>query len=189
MSNNKKSKLLSKIFIVIVLIVILGLIGYLVYDLFFNDDMIEENGVTFKRYTELVLTDEECSTGSIITKVENGNIIFLKDDKKSTLEIGNVKYLYKANGANTSCNKFTLFYLTEDNKLYLIKNPLSKILNSKKTKFKAETFITDDFGSNLELLSSNILDFVGDTSRVISDTTFYFVSVMNTDGKLEQISY
>lgn len=189
MSNNKKSKILSNVFISVVLIVILCLIGYLIYDLYIKDNMVEEDDVSFKRYTELVLTDETCSTGSVVTKVENGNIVFLKSDMKAVFEVGNVKYLYKANGGNTACDKFTLFYLTDDNKLYLIKNPLSKILNSKKTKFKYESFISDDFGKNYELLSSDILDFVGDTNRDISDTTFYFVSVMNTEGKLEQISY
>lgn len=187
MSNKKKGKTLTNLFVIVVIIVILGLIGYLVYDLFFKDNMVTDNEIQFKRYTELVLTDETCSTGSIVAKVEDGDIVFIKNNDKLTYDIDNVSYIYKANGNSTECNKFTLFYITTDNKLYLIKNPLSKILN--KNKFKADSFIANDFGKNLELLSENINDFVGDTSMVISDTTFYFINVMNSEGSMEKISY
>lgn len=130
------------------------------------------NETDFIRQTEIVLVKEPDCTGQHSTSLtasinSNGNIGIAQDKGAEEVIVGNAKYLYSVNVI--ACDNVKLYYITNDNELYLLDNPSSSALNQKGVK------VTDN----------KIAEFLGIDNR----TDGNYLKVLNTIGEVEYYKY
>ena len=165
------------ILVVILSLLVLGLSIYIVYDkvLKNNNIPIENNDFQEKDYirqTSVVLIEEPNCTGQHSTSLKaeinsNKNIAITQDKAIEEIIIKKTKYLYKIN--IIACDNVKLYYITEDNGLYVIEQPSTEKTNQTGTK----------------VTSSKIIEFLGEEHR--DDGSYLKVL---TEGKnIEYIKY
>ena len=133
-----------------------------------NDNILQQNYI---RETRVTLIEEPNCTGigsSVIATIEtNGNISIAKDRGAMEIEANNAKYLYKV--GILACDNVKLYYITEDNDLYLIDNPNSYDLNQQ----------------SIKVSENKVTEFLGTESK--SDGAYLKVLLKN--GSVEYIKY
>ncbi len=188
MENIEKENKRLKVLLVILIVVLLGVGCYHYYVTYVKVDTNNENEVSnntdvdvskndnilhqnYIRETRVTLIEEPNCTGvgsSVIATIEkNGNISIAKDRGAMEIEANNAKYLYKV--GILACDNVKLYYITEDNDLYLIDNPNSYDLNQQ----------------SIKVSENKVTEFLGTESK--SDGAYLKVLLKN--GSVEYIKY
>lgn len=177
---------------IILSVLVVALSGYIVYDKMLNNNDLDnnisdENGnniidntennsenleeLNFVRETRLTLIDEPNCTGRgtplMATIEDDGNISIAQDGGAVEIQVGNAKYLYRV--GILACNSFKLYYITEDNELYVIDNQNANTLNQKAVK----------------ATESKVIEFLGVEGK--SDGSY--LKVLLENRKIEYIKY
>lgn len=128
-----------------------------------NDSTVSYSEDDFIRQTKVTLVEEPACTGnasSLTASIEqDGNIAISQGGGAVIIEPGNAKYLYQV--GVIACDSVILYYITEDNDLYVIDNPDARTPNQKATKVfekKVTEFLgteVDEEGGNLKVLLDN----------------------------------
>ena len=135
-----------------------------------NNDNISE--LDYIRQTSIVLVEEPNCTGGHSTSLKaeinsNKNIAIAQDKAAEEIIVGNAKYLYAIN--LIACDNVKLYYITEDNGLYVIDKPSTGNPNQK----------------GIKVTSSKVIEFLGKETR---DNGSY-LKVLTEDKKVEYIKY
>lgn len=120
-----------------------------------NDNQQSQNNNVsesdYIRQTSVVLVEEPGCTGhstSLTAEINSDKNIGIAQDKVAEeIIVGNAKYLYKV--GILACDAVKLYYITEDNGLYVVDHPNTGNPNQKGTK----------------VTSSKIVEFLGEESR------------------------
>ena len=101
-----------------------------------SNNQVTDN-MNFIREKRITLIEEPNCTGQhstpLVATIEpNGNITIAQDGGAVEIEVGNAKYLYKV--VVIACDNVKLYYITENNDLYVIERPDSVTLNQKSSK-------------------------------------------------------
>ena len=134
-----------------------------------DNDVNESNYI---RQTSVVLVEEPNCTGQHSTSLtaeinSNKNIAIAQDKAAEEIIVGNAKYLYKI--GIIACDNVKLYYITEDNGLYVVDRPNTGNPNQKGTKVS----------------SSKIIEFLGEDHR---DDGSY-LKVLTESKNIEYIKY
>lgn len=146
-----------------------------------NSDLNEENSQTiiddensFIRQTEVVLVDEPNCTGnssSLVASIEdNGNISISQNGGSSIVTPGDAKYLFRV--GKLACDVVSLYYITNDNELYLLDNP-------KADKEQTATRVIDD----------EVIEFLGTETKEVEDGYNHYIKVLLKNGNIEYVNY
>lgn len=140
-----------------------------------NNQQSQDNNVNesdYIRQTSVVLVEEPNCTGQHSTSLtaeinSNKNIAIAQDKAAEEIIVGNAKYLYKI--GIIACDNVKLYYITEDNGLYVVDHPSTGNPNQKGTKVS----------------SSKIIEFLGEDHR---DDGSY-LKVLTESKNIEYIKY
>ena len=135
-----------------------------------QDNNVSESD--YIRQTSVVLVEEPNCTGQHSTSLtaeinSNKNIAIAQDKAAEEIIVGNAKYLYKI--GIIACDNVKLYYITEDNELYVVDHPSTGKPNQKGTK----------------ITSSKIVEFLGEDHR---DDGGY-LKVLTESKNIEYIKY
>ena len=148
-----------------------------------SDEVIENNSnyseQDFIRDIKVTLIDEPNCTGgdansSLIASIDNdGNLSISRSGGAILITPGNAKYLYPV--GRLACDVVDLYYITEDNKLYLVEN--NKLISGID---QVATKVTD----------SEVVEFLGLSETVETNEEYdrYF-KVLLKNGEIEKIKY
>lgn len=118
-----------------------------------NDEKIDESN--YIRQTKVTLIDEPNCTGNssprVATIEADGKISISQNGGAGTIETRNAKYLYSV--GILACDRFKLYYITEDNNLYVIDNPDASTSNQKAVK-ATESKVIEFLGTEVKDSSS-----------------------------------
>lgn len=132
-----------------------------------DNQQSQDNNVTksdYIRQTSVVLVEEPNCTGlhstSLTAKINsNKNIVIEQDKVAQEISVGNAKYLYKI--GIIACDNVRLYYITEDNDLYVVDRPNAENSSQKGTKVSSSKIIEflgeehSEAGSSLKVLTEN----------------------------------
>ena len=194
MKNNNS---ILTIIIVILSLAIVGIIGYIAYERILNnndntvienkDDKTQENNnivndinnnkhdeSSFVRQTKVNLVEEPNCTGnssSLIASIEeNGNISISQNGGASIVTPGNAKYLFRV--GKLACDVVSLYYITNDNELYVLDNPKSDV-DQTATK----------------VIDAEVIEFLGTQIKEVEDGYNNYLKVLLKDNTIKYINY
>ena len=148
-----------------------------------SDDVIENNSnyseKDFIRDIKVTLIDEPNCTGgdansSLIASIDSdGNLSISRSGGAILITPGNAKYLYRE--GKFACDAVDLYYITEDNKLYLVEN--NKLISGID---QVATKVTD----------SEVVEFLGLSESVETKEGYdHYFRVLLKNGEVEKIKY
>ncbi len=126
----------------------------------------------FKRYKKVTLIDSVATyrapdhTSDMVASIEGKNIAITENMGAILIPNANAKYLYKVSTAKG--NKLNLYFITNNNILYVIYNPNSSTENQKKIK-----------------VQSSVFEFLGTKTK----NGEKYLTVLLTNGDTKDISY
>ena len=146
-----------------------------------NSDLNEENSQTiiddensFIRQVEVVLVDEPNCTGnssSLVASIEdNGNISISQNGGASIVTPGNAKYLFRV--GKLACDVVSLYYITNDNELYLLDNPRA-----------------DNDQTATRVIDDEVIEFLGTETKEVEDGYNHYIKVLLKNGNIEYVNY
>ena len=192
MKNNKNIIIGILIGIIIILLAIISVIFY--KNINFNEvnneikkeqinnmdnDVYVENNTQydesfFIRQTQIELVDEPNCTGnssSLIASIEdNGNISISQNGGSSIVAPGNAKYLFRV--GKLACDMVSLYYITNDNELYVLENPSSDIEQTA-----------------IKVIDAEVVEFLGTETKEVEDGYDYYLKVLLKNSNVEYINY
>ena len=146
-----------------------------------NSDLNEENNQTiiddennFIRQTHINLVDEPNCTGNLSSLVANieddGNISISQNGGASIVTPGNAKCLFRV--GKLACDVVSLYYITNDNELYVLDNPRAD-------KDQTATKVIDD----------EVIEFLGIETKEVEDGYDNYLKVLLKDNTIKYINY
>lgn len=180
------------ILLCVLIALLLILSGYIIYDKVLSkndmDNPVENNDVDnivgnsnliqyedvnqtqYIRDTKVILYDEQCHGDGVKLEVQiddnTKNIAIMQGLGAFEIKVGNAKYLY--NASVIACDNYNLYYITENNELYLFDKPITDSSIARK--------VTD----------SSVVEFLG---HEFKENDGEYLKVLLLDGRVEYIKY
>lgn len=188
--QNRKNIIIGVLIgIIVILLVIISVLFYKnTYSNEVNNDMKQEqnNNITnaddntkydessFIRQTQINLIEEPNCTGnssSLIASIEeDGNISIIQNGGSSIVTPGNAKYLFRV--GKLACDVVSLYYITNDNELYVLDNPKSDV-DQTATK----------------VIDAEVIEFLGTEIKEVEDGYNNYLKVLLKDNTVKYINY
>ena len=188
--QNRKNIIIGVLIgIIVILLVIISVLFYKnTYSNEVNNDMKQEqnNNITnaddntkydessFIRQTQINLIEEPNCTGnssSLIASIEeDGNISIIQNGGSSIVTPGNAKYLFRV--GKLACDVVSLYYITNDNELYVLDNPKSDV-DQTATK----------------IIDAEVIEFLGTEIKEVEDGYNNYLKVLLKDNTVKYINY
>lgn len=152
-----------------------------------NDKFLEDKELEYVRNTSLEI--DGCNyDDNFVVNIKDGNISLLDNYvgnnasiKNLVLESGNAKYIYLKKGSH--CVSSNLFYITDDNKLYMFKFPyeyINDIIFNEITDIGSVSELIEQ--NKLVLLAENAVDFVNNDDN-------YIIKYVDLNGNIKEYNY
>ena len=149
-----------------------------------NEKFLEDKELEYVRNTSLEI--DGCNyDDNFVVNIKDGNISLLDNFisnnasiKNLVLESGNAKYIYLKKGSH--CVSNNLFYITDDNKLYMFKFPYEYIINILSSKYGTVSEVIEQ--NKLVLIAENAVDFVGNDDN-------HIVKYLDLNGNIKEYNY
>lgn len=144
-----------------------------------NDDYNDDNNTkydesSFIRQRQIILVEEPNCTGNssslIATIYKNGNIFISQNGGASIVTPGNAKYLFRV--GKLACDVVSLYYITDDNELYVLDNPKSDV-DQTATK----------------VIDAEVIEFLGTEIKEVEDGYNNYLKVLLKDNTVKYINY
>lgn len=129
---------------------------------------------SFIRQTQINLVDEPNCTGNLSSLVanieENGNISISQNGGASIVTPGKAKYLFKV--GKLACDVVSLYYITDNNELYVLDNPRADIDQT------ATKVINDE-----------VIEFLGTETKEVEDGYNHYIKVLLKNNTVKYVNY